>query len=105
MALAMGKTDDNPARSFDGNRPSSTILLPDLSPESVGRLLSYYEAKTVYEAFLWGINAFDQFGVELGKELASGVRKEMAERNENGGHDFAGVHPIVKFYLDKLYTD
>jgi glucose-6-phosphate isomerase len=104
MALALGKDDPDPARSFSGNRPSSTIVLPDLSPESVGRLLSFYEAKTVYEAFLWGINPFDQFGVELGKQLASGIRKEMADRNENPAHDFAGSDLITAYYLEKLFS-
>jgi len=104
MALAQGKKDPDPARSFSGNRPSSTIVLPDLSPENVGRLLSFYEAKTVFEAFLWGINPFDQFGVELGKQLASGIRKDMSDRNENAGHAFADADPIVKHYLEKLFS-
>ncbi len=104
MALAQGKEDPDPARSFSGNRPSSTIILPDLSPESVGRLLSFYEAKTAFEAFLWGINPFDQFGVELGKQLASGIRKNMADRNENAGKDFVNTDPIVKHYLEKLFS-
>jgi glucose-6-phosphate isomerase len=104
MALALGKKDDvNPARSFSGNRPSSTVILPDLTPESVGRLLSFYEAKTVYEAFLWGINPFDQFGVELGKQLAEGIRREMAARNENNNHEFNGVDSISKYYLGQLF--
>jgi glucose-6-phosphate isomerase len=103
MALALGRANPDPARSFSGNRPSSTIVLPNLSPESVGRLLSFYEAKTVFEAFLWGINPFDQFGVELGKQLASDIRKEMADRNANGGHDFVDTNTIVKYYLEKLF--
>ena len=105
MALAIGKKDENLARSFSGNRPSSTILLPDLTPESVGRLLSFYEAKTVYEAFLWGINPFDQFGVELGKQLATDIRKEMARLNNDRDHDFGNVLPIMKYYLKKLYAN
>jgi glucose-6-phosphate isomerase len=104
MALAMGKENADPARSFSGNRPSSTIVLPDLSPESVGRLLSFYEAKTVYEAFLWGINPFDQFGVELGKQLAGGIRKEMANRNGNPAHGFEGSDQITAYYLEKLFS-
>jgi len=104
IALAVGKEDENPARSFSGNRPSSTILLKDLSPENVGRLLAFYEARTVFEAFIWGINPFDQFGVELGKTLASGIRKEMAGRNENKDHSFDGMEPITKFYMDMLFS-
>ncbi|MBF0119257.1 MAG: glucose-6-phosphate isomerase [Desulfobacterales bacterium] len=102
MALAIGKEDKDMAKYFPGNRPSSTILLEDLSPENIGRLLSFYEAKTVYEAFIWDINPFDQFGVELGKKLAENLRKEMAAKNENLNHEFTNVDPISKFYLDKL---
>jgi glucose-6-phosphate isomerase len=102
-ALALGKESDDAARFFPGNRPSSTILLPDLSPESIGRLLSFYEARTVLEAFVWGINPFDQFGVELGKKLADGIRKEMAARNKNPGHSFEGRDPIERFYLERLF--
>jgi len=104
LALAMGKEDPDPARCFSGNRPSSTIVLPDLSPESVGRLLSFYEAKTVFEAFLWGINPFDQFGVELGKQLANGIRTEMAARNETPANDVTKGDPIVAYYLNKLFS-
>jgi glucose-6-phosphate isomerase len=104
-ALASGKDDTNRAKSFAGNRPSSTILLDDLSPENIGRLLSFYEAKAVYEAFIWGINPFDQFGVELGKTIASGVRKKMAEKNNNPGYSFEDADPITKFYLEKLFSD
>jgi glucose-6-phosphate isomerase len=102
-ALALGKTDEDPAKSFAGNRPSSTLILNDLSPESVGRLLSFYEARTVFEAFVWGINPFDQFGVELGKTMASSLRNEMAEKNKNPGHEFKNVDPISRAYLTMLY--
>ncbi|MFC1488632.1 glucose-6-phosphate isomerase [Thermodesulfobacteriota bacterium] len=104
LALAMGKEDINMAKYFPGNRPSSTILLPDLSPESVGRLLAFYEAKTVFEAFVWGINPFDQFGVELGKTMASDIRTEMAVKNEDNGHEFHEMDPIPRFYLEALFS-
>jgi glucose-6-phosphate isomerase len=103
-ALAVGRDSDDPAKSFSGNRPSSTILLPDLSPESVGRLLSFYEAKTVYEAFIWGINPFDQFGVELGKKLASDIRSEMVHKNQNEAHAFENADPISRYYLNALFS-
>jgi glucose-6-phosphate isomerase len=104
QALAVGKDGDDPARSFSGNRPSSTILLPDLSPESVGQLLSFYEAKTVFEAFIWGINPFDQFGVELGKKLASEIRSEMVQKNQNDAHAFENADPISRYYLNALFS-
>jgi len=100
MALALGKDSEDKAKYFPGNRPSSTLLLENLSPRNIGRLLSFYEAKTVFEAFIWGINPFDQFGVELGKTLASGIRKEMAEKNENPSHSFESLDPISSHYLD-----
>ena len=103
-ALAIGKTDTDPAKCFSGNRPSSTLLLRDLSPENIGRLLSFYEAKTVFEAFIWGINPFDQYGVELGKTMASDVRTEMVSKNENSRHIFDSSDPISQYYLDVIFS-
>ena len=102
-ALATGAPNDDPARSFSGNRPSSTIVVEDLEPESVGRLLAFYEARTIFEAFVWGINPFDQFGVELGKVTAGKLRTEMAARNGDAGHDFSEVDPINRHYLKMLF--
>jgi len=103
-ALALGKEEADPAKSFSGNRPSSTILLNDISPENIGRLLAFYEAKTVFEAFIWGINPFDQFGVELGKTLATDIRKQMAKKNQSIDHRFDGIDPITRFYLETLFS-
>ena len=102
-ALAVGQASDDPARAFTGNRPSSILVLEDLEPENVGRLLAFYEAKTVYEAFLWGINPFDQFGVELGKVTAGTLRSEMKARNDNPGHGFPETDPINRHYLQMLF--
>ena len=102
-ALAIGKKNQNLAKNFTGNRPSSLILLNDLSPENIGRLLAFYEAKTVFEAFLWDINPFDQFGVELGKTIASEIRNEIAEKNQNKNHKFDKTDPCTKYYLDLLF--
>ncbi len=103
QALATGKSDSkNPAGNFPGNRPSSTILIKELSPENIGRLLAFYEAKTVFEAFIWEINPFDQFGVELGKVMASEVRSAIAKKNEDPGYNFEGVGSIEKRYLEIL---
>jgi glucose-6-phosphate isomerase len=102
-ALALGKETAATERAFSGNRPSSTLVLDSLEPEDVGRLLAFYEARTVYEAFIWGINPFDQFGVELGKVMAGDIRAEMAARNQDGGHRFDSCDPITRFYLEKLF--
>jgi len=102
-ALAVGHASTDPARHFSGNRPSSILVLDDLSPENIGRLLAFYEARTVYEGFLWGVNSFDQFGVELGKNLASELRREMAARNQKAGHSFEALDPLSHYYLERLF--
>jgi glucose-6-phosphate isomerase len=66
-----------PHRAFSGNRPSTTILLPRLDAYHFGALLALYEHKTFCASVLWGNNAFDQWGVELGKVLAKEVRARM----------------------------
>ncbi len=103
QALALGKIDDNPAKYFSGNRPSSTLVINDLTPESLGLLLSFYEARTVYEGFILGVNPFDQFGVELGKVLASDIREKIRRRNDGETDAAAPLDPTVKFYLDTLF--
>ncbi|KAL6779793.1 PGI1B [Auxenochlorella protothecoides x Auxenochlorella symbiontica] len=89
-ALAMGKESVAlraeglpqsiiPHKTFSGNRPSTSLLLPDMTPFTVGQLLSLYENRVAVQGFIWDINAFDQWGVELGKVLASKVRTKMHE--------------------------
>jgi glucose-6-phosphate isomerase len=74
-ALMRGRKSDDPQRSYPGNRPSVTILLDKLDPRSLGALIAFYEHRTFANAVLLGINPFDQFGVELGKEMA----RQLAE--------------------------
>lgn len=72
-ALANGQANDDPHRAYAGGRPSTMILLDALTPHSLGALIAMYEHSVYVQSVLWGINAFDQFGVELGKQLASGL--------------------------------
>jgi len=69
-ALMSGRASDDPHRSYPGDRPSTTILLDRLDPATLGALIAFYEHRTFANAALLGINPFDQFGVELGKEMA-----------------------------------
>src|SRR5688572_12813380 len=69
-ALMTGREHEDPARAYPGDRPSTTILLQRLDPRSLGALIAFYEHRTFANATLLGINPFDQFGVELGKEMA-----------------------------------
>jgi glucose-6-phosphate isomerase len=71
LALATGQTSENPNRVFPGNRPSVVIMADRLTPYSMGALMALYEAKIVFQGFLWNINSFDQEGVQLGKVLAN----------------------------------
>ena len=75
-----------PQRAFPGNRPSGLVLLDALTPEALGALIALYEHKTFVEGVLWGINSFDQWGVELGKQMAGRILPEL-EGGPAGKHD------------------
>jgi glucose-6-phosphate isomerase len=75
-ALMAGRGSDDPARSYAGDRPSTTILLDQVEPRTIGALIAFYEHRTFANAALLGINPFDQFGVELGKEIAKAIDSE-----------------------------
>jgi glucose-6-phosphate isomerase len=79
-ALMAGKASDDPARAYPGNRPSATILADDFDAATLGALIAFHEHRTFANAVLMGINPFDQFGVELGKEIAKKI--------EQGGERF-----------------
>lgn len=70
IGLAMGQSSDNPNKRFEGNRPNRLLLGQKLDPFTLGSILSYYEHKVGFQGFIWGINSFDQEGVQLGKVLA-----------------------------------
>ncbi|PTQ07310.1 glucose-6-phosphate isomerase [Sphingomonas oleivorans] len=75
-ALMAGKANEDPARAYPGDRPSTTILLDRVDPARLGALIAYYEHRTFANAALLGINPFDQFGVELGKAIARSIESE-----------------------------
>jgi glucose-6-phosphate isomerase len=105
-ALALGKTAEQaradmlqqglsaeeiarllPHRVFEGNRPTTSILLPRLTPHALGALIAFYEHKTFVQSVIWDINAFDQWGVELGKQLAARVLPELEGDAPVASHD------------------
>jgi glucose-6-phosphate isomerase len=71
-------------RSFPGNRPSTSFVLDALTPRSLGALIAMYEHRVFTSAAIWGINAFDQWGVELGKALAGGLLPRLASGDTTG---------------------
>ena len=107
-ALAFGKTAEEvqadgvapalvPHRSFAGNRPSSLILGEQLTPETLGSLVALYEHKVFVQGAIWGINSFDQWGVELGKVLAQRIAGELAGPSPTLAHDSA-TNRAIRWY-------
>jgi len=82
VALAAGQDSANPNRKFAGNRPSSLLLAGQLTPKVMGAILAVYEAKIVFQGFIWNINSFDQEGVQLGKVLAKRFLTAMAASSD-----------------------
>jgi glucose-6-phosphate isomerase len=80
-ALMQGRASDDPQRNYPGNRPSATILLDRLDPRTLGALIAFYEHRTFANAVLLDINPFDQFGVELGKQIARQMADGEGEEN------------------------
>jgi glucose-6-phosphate isomerase len=76
-----------PHKTFDGNRPSNTIVMDALTPASLGALIALYEHKTFVQGIIWGINSFDQWGVELGKVLAKAIQGELNGSADPDKHD------------------
>jgi glucose-6-phosphate isomerase len=86
-----------PHRVAVGERPSNTIIFNRLDPFSVGRLIALYEHKVAVQGCLWGIDSFDQWGVELGKQLASGILPELTPGSDKHGHDSSTAALIQRF--------
>ncbi len=76
-----------PHRSFPGNRPTTTLLLPRINPFTLGQLIALYEHKIFAQGAVWGINSFDQWGVELGKRLAKPILEELTDPKRQPHHD------------------
>ena len=74
-------------RTFKGNRPSNTLLLDQLDPAALGALIALYEHKVAVQGFCWGINSFDQWGVELGKVLAKAIETDLRSSGPTPLHD------------------
>jgi glucose-6-phosphate isomerase len=108
-ALAFGKTTQEveadgtppwlaPHRTFEGNRPSNTILLEQLTPETLGKLVALYEHSVFTQGVIWKIDSFDQWGVELGKVLAQRIVPELESHKEvNLKHD-SSTNALIKHY-------
>ena len=107
-ALAFGKSAEElrsdgcaewlvPHRTFEGNRPSSTLLLDELTPAALGKLVALYEHSVFTQGAIWGINCFDQWGVELGKVLAGRIVPELAPGAPELQHD-SSTNELIRRY-------
>jgi glucose-6-phosphate isomerase len=84
-------------RVFEGNRPTTSILLDELSPRTLGALIALYEHKVFAQSVIWDVNAFDQWGVELGKQLAGRILPELGAAAPVSGHD-ASTNGLINHY-------
>ncbi|MDT8320576.1 MAG: glucose-6-phosphate isomerase [Xanthomonadales bacterium] len=91
-----------PHRLMPGDRPSTVILLDRLTPASLGRLLALYEHKVFVESVIWGINAFDQWGVELGKSLADAIEPALADSEAVLPPEIPGLDGPLAYIRDRL---
>ncbi len=96
-ALAAGRVHDEPHKTFEGNRPSSVLVLDELSPRRLGSLIAMYEHSAVIQGWLMGINSFDQWGVELGKILA--VDAATAIKSGVSQDEQTMTHPLLNWYI------
>jgi glucose-6-phosphate isomerase len=85
-----------PHKVFPGNRPTTSVLYRRLDPRTLGRLLALYEHKVFVMGAVWGINSFDQWGVELGKVLANRIRPELDAAGEVTSHD-ASTNGLINY--------
>ena len=96
QALMEGRSGDGAERDCPGNRPSTFLLLQALDPASLGALIALYEHRIFVSGAVWGINSFDQWGVELGKKLAQQLRARQQSQ------DWTGVDPSTVALMQRL---
>ncbi len=86
-----------PHKVFPGNRPTNSILFRRLDPPTLGKLIALYEHKVFVQGAIWGIDSFDQWGVELGKQLAQAIQPELADDRPVTGHD-SSTNGLINYY-------
>jgi glucose-6-phosphate isomerase len=87
-----------PHKVFPGNRPSNTLFYKQLTPELLGSLVALYEHKVFVQGVIWNVNSYDQWGVELGKQLAKALLPKVQGEQSGEGHD-SSTQGLLKFYL------
>jgi glucose-6-phosphate isomerase len=111
-ALAFGKTAAEvkadgapdwlvPHRTFEGNRPTNTILAEQLTPETLGKLIALYEHSVFTQGTIWQIDSFDQWGVELGKVLANRIIPELESADEPQLNHDSSTNTLIRRYRER----
>ena len=107
-ALAFGKTAEEcrregvpeklvPFKTFEGNKPTNTLLCEELTPETLGALVALYEHKVFVQGVIWNVYSYDQWGVQLGKVLAKGVLSDLTAKKPSGRHDGSTNQLIARY--------
>ena len=96
-SLMTGMQEADPERSIDGDKPNNVIFVNKLSPQSIGQLVALYEHKVFVQSIIYGINAFDQYGVELGKKIAQSLSKVISKSSR-----YTGKNPSTRALLSKI---
>ena len=86
-----------PHKVFKGNRPTTSILVDEINPFNLGALIATYEHKIFVQGIIWNINSYDQWGVELGKELAKVIEKEINQSGAIQTHD-SSTRNLINYY-------
>lgn len=111
-ALAFGKTAEEvrkegvsealvPHKTFDGNRPSNTLLLDKLDPAALGKIIALYEHSTFVQGVIWNVNSFDQWGVELGKVLANRIAPELESKTDPELKHDSSTNTLIRRYRER----
>ncbi len=89
-----------PFKVFEGNKPTTSLLIQKLTPESLGELIAMYEHKIFVQGIIWNIFSYDQFGVELGKQLAKSILNELNNDAKSAVHD-GSTQNLLSFFKEK----
>jgi len=93
-----------PYRAFPGNKPTNTILFDELTPDTLGALAAMYEHKVFVQGVIWNINSFDQWGVELGKQLAKSILPELDGEGVVDSHD-SSTNGLVNYFKSRIHRE
>jgi len=87
---------------FKGNRPTNSILFQKLTPKTLGSLIAMYEHKIFVQGIIWEVNSFDQWGVELGKQLAQVIQKDLKDKTTQTTNHDSSTNGLINYFKSKI---